>query len=109
MSDVLLEMMSCDEWESKFVPIPNTYISNNDESCAHLLYETFGDEHSHVLDTYNDPNTWRNVWTLIDGDDGTYIVSGYHFVNRIGYYITEKPADENTYYIVAVDGYASHE
>ena len=32
------------------------------------------------------------VWTVIDGDDdGTYIVSGRHLVNRIGHIITEVP------------------
>jgi hypothetical protein len=34
----------------------------------------------------------RTVWTLLDGDDGhLYIVSGYHFVNRIGYLISAIP------------------
>jgi hypothetical protein len=27
----------------------------------------------------------------VDGDDGTYIVNGYHLVNRIHYFITEIP------------------
>jgi Zn finger protein HypA/HybF involved in hydrogenase expression len=32
-----------------------------------------------------------------DGDDGgTYIWSGWGFVNRIGYLISEKPVPENT-------------
>ena len=27
----------------------------------------------------------------MDGDNGVYIVNGYHYVNRIQYYITEVP------------------
>lgn len=36
------------------------------------------------------------IWTVIDGDEGeTAIVSGRHFVNRIGYIVTEVPATED--------------
>lgn len=35
-----------------------------------------------------------HIWTLVDGDDGNgYIHPGYMFVNRVGYYITNKPYD----------------
>ena len=45
------------------------------------LFETYGEELAFVRT--QDPKT---VWTLLDGDDGDlYLVSGYHFVNRIGY------------------------
>ena len=41
----------------------------------------------------------------MDGDEGVYIVNGYHFVNRIQYYITEVPYDpEHSYEIpVSID------
>lgn len=54
------------------------------------LLETYGDEHQKVLEANQlDP---RTVWTLIDGDDGkSYVVNGYHHVNRIAYMITEVP------------------
>lgn len=31
------------------------------------------------------------VWTVVDGDNGPAIVCGRHFVNRIGYIVTEVP------------------
>ncbi len=31
------------------------------------------------------------VWTVVDGDDGPAIVAGRHFVNRLGYIVTEIP------------------
>ena len=32
------------------------------------------------------------VWTLIDNNDGdTFILSGLHWVNRLGYLITQNP------------------
>ena len=31
------------------------------------------------------------IWTEVDIDGSTYMINGYHWVNRMGYYITEKP------------------
>jgi len=39
------------------------------------------------------------VWTWVDGDDGSWIISGFHYVNRIGYFITEKPYTGEVYAI----------
>lgn len=36
----------------------------------------------------------RRVWTLVDADGFTLVVSGRHFVNRLEYYITEVPWPE---------------
>lgn len=48
------------------------------------LFETFGEEIAFVRQ-----QDARNVWTLLDGDDGEpYLFSGFHFVNRIGYLIS---------------------
>ncbi len=48
------------------------------------LFETYGKELEFVRQ--QDPLT---VWTFVDGDDGDqYLVSGIHFVNRIGYLIS---------------------
>lgn len=35
----------------------------------------------------------RHVWTVVDGedDDNLYALPGIHFVNRIGYVVTEEP------------------
>ena len=39
----------------------------------------------------------RFIWTEIQGEGGEYIIAGAHFVNRIGYHITEIPwTDEYT-------------
>ena len=75
--------MNYDEWNSKYKPVE--FI---DTVTGHpYLLETFGEELEKVLAAPPE-----NVWTLIDGDDGnTYIVNGYHHVNRINYIITEEP------------------
>lgn len=72
--------MTYEEWEVKYKPIPN-HITG--ECCS---FETYGDELAFVCS--QDPNT---IWTEMDGDNGVYLVSGYHYVNRIQYYVTEVP------------------
>jgi hypothetical protein len=42
------------------------------------------------------------VWTYVDGDGGTYIVDGYHLVNRIGYFITQNARPDDQFYEVIV-------
>jgi len=42
------------------------------------------------------------VWTYIDGDDGTYLCSGYHAVNRIGYYVGTIPVPSDEYYEIVI-------
>jgi hypothetical protein len=56
------------------------------------MFETYGSELEFIR-TIN-PN---HVWTLGDGDDGgMYIWNGYGIVNRIGYFITAVPFEDNT-------------
>ena len=59
------------------------YNKLNDYGC---MFETYGEELEFVMK--QNPN---NIWTIIDGDDDLYIVTGYHIVNRLGYLITEEP------------------
>ena len=45
----------------------------------------------------------RTIWTFVDGDDGNqYVLSGYHFVNRIGYLISTIPFPEDADIIVFI-------
>lgn len=56
------------------------------------MFETFGEEYAFLLQQDK-----RCVWTWLDGDDGDmYVISGLHFVNRIGYLISKHPVPEGT-------------
>ena len=72
---------SVEIWEDWYKPINNTIADSNGES---IIFETFGDEYEFVK---NAP--FNKVWTWVDGEGGTYILAGWHFVNRIGYFVTE--------------------
>jgi hypothetical protein len=72
-----------EDWAETFKPITNHLDAN--ASWDGIMFETYGDELEFVR---SHPN--ENIWTYMDGDEaGTIICAGYHFVNRIGYFITE--------------------
>jgi hypothetical protein len=53
------------------------------------MFETYGEEVEFVQS--QDP---RYVWTNVQGDMSDLIVAGYHYVNRLSYYITEIPWED---------------
>ena len=82
--------ISYDEFVEKYKPIQN----HIDINCNHegLMFETYGEELEFVKES--DPHC---IWTLTDCDDTIIIQSGFHYVNRLGYFITEVPftAEDN--------------
>ena len=84
-----------DEFDSRF-PLVTNHLNPNASWCLDkqggCLFETYGEELEFVRQ--QDPST---VWTLVDGDDSDqYLLSGFHFVNRIGYLISTVPVPEGT-------------
>ncbi len=79
-----------DKWVKTYKPIPNNIDKN--ASFDGMMFETYGAEVEFVKKA--NP---AHIWMFGDGDDGgLYIWSGWGFVNRIGYFITEVPCPENT-------------
>lgn len=101
MADIFIQQ-TFESWLEEFKPIPNHLDDNasfQDENGVGIMFETYGDEVEFVKQ--QDP---RCIWTYGDGDDGGgYIWNGWHFVNRIGYFITEVPCPENTDIQIQVD------
>ena len=82
--------MTEEEWFNTYKPIKNTLAT--DSSFDGHMFETYGDEVEFVKTQSPD-----KIWMLGDGDDGgMYIWSGWGFVNRIGYFVTEVPFPDNT-------------
>jgi hypothetical protein len=74
------EYQGWDEWANEFKPQDNHFNGQG------KMYETYGEEYEYVKSIH--PNF---VWTYVDGDMSSLIIAGHHWVNRIGYYITENP------------------
>ena len=84
ISDNFIEM-DFDEWVEAYKPISNQIDTN--ASFGGLMFETYGEEYEFVK--AQDEN---RIWMYGDGDDGGgYLWSGWGFINRIGYFITEVP------------------
>jgi hypothetical protein len=65
------------------------------------LRDWFSDEDKKAIQVGIDEN---RLWTMIDGDNGTCpYVSGYHYVNRMHYLLTEVPYDPNDFITVDDD------
>lgn len=86
-----------DTFHQRFRPIPNHLDTNASEDFGEggCLFETYGAELDHVR-----AHPSSRIWTIIDGDDETLIVSGYHLCNRIGYILTEMPVSDGECYTV---------
>lgn len=94
---ILLIRLDWDDFLTKFKPVLNPYDDN--ASWDGFLLETYGIEYEYVKATYNiNP---QRVWTIIDGDEGPPIlISGWHYVNRLGYIVTAIEFDPKFEYIV---------
>lgn len=83
-------------WFDTFKPLPN--LIDPTASFDGYMFETYGSEIEFVKS--QDPNT---IWTYVDGDDGgLYIVSGWQAVNRIGYFVTTLPFNEEGIYQIQI-------
>ena len=93
--------ISWDEFVATYKPIKNHIDSN--ASVDGYAFETYGEEKKAVDEAYrNNPKT---VWTMFDSNENDNgdpdaddyeplplpIQCGFHFVNRLCYFITEVP------------------
>jgi hypothetical protein len=79
--------MTEDEWYEKYKPIKNHLDKN--ASWNGEMFETYGEEIQFVN---SQPD--ENVWTWVEAEGGTYLVSGQSYVNRLGYLICTVPWTE---------------
>ena len=93
--------LTWNEWEEKFKPIKNHITKYPEPEAEYSSFETFGAEVEYVQTKIDE----RLVWTFSDGDMCTYLSNGYHYINRINYYVCTVPYEEDVEYqiIVSVD------
>jgi hypothetical protein len=76
--------LTFDLWIEQYKPIKN-HIDEN-AACDGLMFETYGAEVEYVK---KQPE--NTIWTLVDCEGSLYLCSGWHFVNRMNYFITSVP------------------
>lgn len=93
--------LSEDEFDEQYALLPNHLNPNASWAVGDAggcLFETYGEELAFVRQ--QDPAT---IWTIIDGEDGDlYVISGFHFVNRIGYLVSKTPVPDGTFIEVRI-------
>ncbi len=80
-----MKQLSYEEWIETYKPMTNPFIK---APFNGYMFETYGKEHLYVRTAKN-----NNIWTLIDAE-GLWIIPGYRFVDRLGYFITEIPWED---------------
>jgi hypothetical protein len=93
MTDTFIELTE-DEFDDQYPLVQNHLTPNASWAFGDgrgCLFETYGEELAFVRQ-----QDLLTLWTLVDGDDGDmYVISGLHFVNRVGYLISTVPVPEN--------------
>jgi hypothetical protein len=76
--------MNYETWVETYKPVSNHLRA--ERGFEGTMFETFGAEIAHVM-----TQDHRYVWTLVDGGDYYGITPSRRFINRLGYFVTEKP------------------
>lgn len=81
-----VEYPSWQEFLDKHKPIENHLV----EDAPHdgLMFETYEEERDFVAAHANE-----QIFTLVETEGYTYVVPGFHIVNRLGYLLVEQPWD----------------
>jgi hypothetical protein len=86
-----------DYFDEYYKPQVNHLVKN--ASFNGCMYETYGKELEYVRSVAHNPKTAKSVWTILEADSKIFYCAGYHFVNRLGYLITEKPFENENLYV----------
>lgn len=78
-----METLTYDRFLDEYKPIKNEIVE--DAPFDGYMFETYGRELKEIKN--HNPS---NVWTLLDVDGELFLAAGIHFVNRLGFFITEK-------------------
>ncbi len=81
--------MTYEQWIETYKPMQN-YVANYEAAYDNTMFETCGDECKFIHKLrITAPDT---IWTLVQGDNDEWIIaSGYHYVNRMGYFVSQVP------------------
>jgi len=101
MAKTTLVKMTEDDFYSQFNCVKN-HIDLN-ASFDGCMFETYGPELLHVQGLLKNDVMKRTIWTIIEVEGNFYYVSGYHYVNRFGYLITEEFIKEDLEIEVKLD------
>lgn len=95
-----MSTMTIEQWESTYQPETNPFDDN--ASWDGIMFETYDDELAYVREVVATRGD-KYVWTWVDTDEGSVLSLGYHWVNRIGYFVCAKPYEGDYAEVVVED------
>lgn len=87
VTDIKRKSISMDEWIETF----DTVVDSKNE--LRMFNDTGRDLAEIMVFHAQHPD---RVWTMIEGEEEPIIANGLKNVDRLGYFLTEKPAPKNT-------------
>ena len=88
---------SIEQWEQRYQPLAGstegdkdvgTFLDEDGKEVGYDRFETYGHDYKMVCAAKPD-----HVWTVVEAEGSLYLVPGWHYVNRLFYFITRYPAD----------------
>lgn len=83
-----MKKLTEDQFFEIYKPLLNHFEGDDEHGIYH--FETNGEELDFVKQ-----HAKNKIWTCCEEDDALYIQSGFHTANRLNYYITELPWEED--------------
>ena len=85
------------EWDQYYKPLKVTHIYDGKPWEEYVTFETLPDDQEKAIDmamkfSKDKDKAFLHIWTEVDGDNNSVLLlPGFHRINRIQYYVTEKP------------------
>lgn len=90
--------MIWESWVKKHEPVKNFMRHPDNDEEDPYIFEIRGDEGEYIRSLLTDFP--KLIWTLVEHNEEFGIISGYHWVNRQGYYITLVPWKKDYEFII---------
>ena len=88
-----LKLLTFEEFETQFNLIQNPFVKDGLwDNCG---FETFGEALEFVK-----AQPQSTIWTAIEENDSLFVVSGYRFVNRLYYLISQENVPDTIQYMI---------
>ena len=85
----MIKTITTEEFFEKHQPIKNHFVQ--EAAYEDCMFETYGEEVQYIVNIFNSDKK-QYIWTLLEVEnEESWIIPGYHYFNRLGYFITKIP------------------
>lgn len=88
--------MTYEQFVERYKPVQNHLVEGS--PFNETMFETFGEEFAHLRDLIAQGQSKR-IWTYVCEGNSEMIMAGLKFVNRVGYFVTEKEWENDDVFV----------